>query len=107
MTTTMRRVVVTGTGAVTPLGLDVDQTWEAMVAGRSGVDTIASFDPSDLPVRIAAEVRGFDPAAHFGVRDARRLDRFAQLGLVAARQALAESGLDVAADPERVGVVFG
>ncbi len=103
----MRRVVVTGTGAVTPLGLDVDHTWEAMVAGRSGIDHVASFDPSDLPVRIAAEVRGFDPNAHFGVRDARRLDRFAQLGLVAARQALAESGLDVAAEPERVGVVFG
>ncbi|HYX43878.1 MAG TPA: beta-ketoacyl-ACP synthase II [Acidimicrobiales bacterium] len=102
-----RRVVVTGTGAVTPLGTDVDGTWEAMLAGRSGVAAIARFDPSGLPVRFAAEVRGLDPAAHFGVRDARRLDRFAQLGLVAARQALAQSGLDVSAAPERVGVVFG
>ncbi len=102
-----RRVVVTGTGVVTPLGMGVDKTWEAMLAGRSGVAPIASFDPADLPVRFAAEVRDLDPAAHFGVRDARRLDRFAQLGLIAARQALAESGLDVSAAPERVGVVFG
>ncbi|HEX2192827.1 MAG TPA: beta-ketoacyl-ACP synthase II [Acidimicrobiales bacterium] len=102
-----RRVVVTGTGAVTPLGVDVDETWEAMLAGRSGVDRIASFEASELPVRIAAEVRNLDPDAHFGVRDARRLDRFAQLGMVAARQALAQSGLDVSAGPERVGVVFG
>jgi 3-oxoacyl-[acyl-carrier-protein] synthase II len=102
-----RRVVVTGTGAVTPLGADVDQTWDGMHAGRSGVAPIAAFDPSELPVRFAAEVRHLDPDAHFGARDARRLDRFAQLGLVAARQALAQSGLDVAAAPERVGVVFG
>ena len=102
-----RRVVVTGTGAVTPLGPDVEQTWAAMVAGRSGVGPIRSFDASDLPVRIAAEVRDFSVDEHFGVRDARRIDRFAQLGLVAARQALAQSGLDVAARPERVGVVFG
>ena len=102
-----RRVVVTGTGVVTPIGMDVEATWEAMLAGRSGVAPITSFDPSDLPVRFAAEVRGLDPAAHFGVRDARRLDRFAQLGLVAARQALAESGLDVSVAPDRGGVVFG
>ena len=102
-----RRVVVTGTGAVTPVGMGVDETWEAMLAGRSGVGPVTSFDPADLPVRFAAEVLDLDPAAHFGVRDARRLDRFAQLGLIAARQALAESGLDVSAAPERVGVVFG
>ena len=102
-----RRVVVTGTGAVTPLGADVAEMWEAMLAGRSGVDRIASFDPSELPVHIAAEVRNLDPDAHFGVRDTRRLDRFAQLGMVAARQALAQSGLDVSGAPERVGVVFG
>ncbi len=102
-----RRVVVTGMGAVTPLGNDVDQTWAGMVAGRSGVGPIRSFDPSDLPVRIAAEVRDFSAADHFDVRDARRVDRFAQLGIVAARHAVAQSGIDVAARPERVGVVFG
>ena len=102
-----RRVVVTGTGAVTPLGNDVERTWAGMVDGRSGVGPIRSFDPSDLPVRIAAEVRDFSAADHFDVRDARRVDRFAQLGIVAARQALAQSGLDVARRPDRVGVVFG
>ena len=102
-----RRVVITGVGAVTPLGHDVETTWAAMVAGRSGVGPIRSFDASALPVRIAAEVRDFSPADHFDVRDARRIDRFAQLGLVAARQAVADSGIDVAARPDRVGVVFG
>ncbi|HEV3402196.1 MAG TPA: beta-ketoacyl synthase N-terminal-like domain-containing protein [Acidimicrobiales bacterium] len=102
-----RRVVVTGTGAVTPLGADVQQTWAGMVGGRSGVAPIRSFDASNLPVRIAAEVHDFAAGDHFGVRDARRVDRFAQLGIVAARQALAQSGLDVAARPDRVGVVFG
>jgi 3-oxoacyl-[acyl-carrier-protein] synthase II len=102
-----RRVVVTGMGAVTPLGDDVRQMWAAMVAGRSGVGPIRSFDASALPVRIAAEVRHFEAAGHFDVRDARRVDRFAQLGIVAARQALAQSGLQVAEHPDRVGVVFG
>jgi 3-oxoacyl-[acyl-carrier-protein] synthase II len=101
-----RRVVVTGMGAVTPLGADVEQTWAAMVEGRSGVGPIASFDASQLPVRIAAEVRDFSAHDHFDSRDARRFDRFAHLGLVAARQALAHSGLDVGAEGDRVGVVF-
>jgi 3-oxoacyl-[acyl-carrier-protein] synthase II len=81
--------------------------WNAMVAGRSGVGPIRSFDASGLPVRIAAEVTDFRAEDHFGPRDARRVDRFAQLGLVAARQALADSGLEVGEAPERVGVVFG
>ncbi|MEN3315201.1 MAG: 3-oxoacyl-[acyl-carrier-protein] synthase [Acidimicrobiaceae bacterium] len=102
-----RRIVVTGMGAITPLGASVDATWDAMVAGRSGVGPIRSFDPTGLSVRIAAEVVGFDAADHFDSRDARRMDRFAHLGLVAARQAVAQSGLDVAAAPLRVGVVFG
>jgi len=103
------RIVVTGMGAITPLGPTVEATWTAMVAGRSGVGPIRSFDPAGLSVRIAAEVAegDFDPSEHFESRDTRRMDRFAQLGLVAARQAVADSGLDVAARPERVGVVFG
>ena len=102
-----RRVVVTGMGAVTPLGPDVASTWAAMVAGRSGVAPITLFDAGGLAVRIAAEVKGFEPEAHFGRKDARRVDRFAQLAVVAARQAVADSGLDVGAEAERVGVVFG
>jgi 3-oxoacyl-[acyl-carrier-protein] synthase II len=102
-----RRVVVTGMGAITPLGPDVAATWAAMVAGRSGVGSITSFDASGLAVRIAAEVEGFDPEAHFGRKEARHIDRFAQLAVVAARQAVAGSGIDLAREPERVGVVFG
>lgn len=105
--TVYRRVVVTGMGAVTPLGPDVETTWAAMVAGRSGVGPITLFDAGGLAVRIAAEVKGFDAEAHLGRRDARHLDRFAQLAVVAARQAVTESGLDVAAEAEQVGVVFG
>jgi len=102
-----RRVVVTGAGAVSPLGLTAKESWDGLLAGRSGVATIEAFDPTDFPVRIAAEVAGFDAAAVFGRRRARHLDRFAQFALVAAREALGQSGLEVAADPFRVGVVFG
>ena len=102
-----RRVVVTGIGALSPLGLDAPSTWEALVAGRSGVDKITHFDASEFPVRIAAEVDGFEPEAVFGRRRAKHLDRVGQMALVAAGEAIAASGLDVAADPERVGTVWG
>lgn len=102
-----RRVVVTGMGAVSPLGHDVTSTWDALVAGRSGVGPITLFDASSSPVRIAAEVKGWDGGAVFGAKDARHLDRFCQFALVAARQALGQSGVAVGDDPERVGVVFG
>ena len=104
---TGRRVVVTAIGAITPLGHTADSTWDGLVAGRSGVAGIEGFDSSDLPVRIAAQVRGFDPVAVFGKRVARHLDRVVQLALVATREALESSKLDVAADPHRVGVVYG
>ena len=81
----MRRVVVTGLGAVTPLGLDAQSTWDAAVSGRSGVDWIKSFDASDFPVRIASEVKGFEPEAVVGAKDARRLERNVVLAVAAAR----------------------
>jgi 3-oxoacyl-[acyl-carrier-protein] synthase II len=102
-----RRVVVTGIGAVSPLGLTVASTWEGLVAGRSGVGPVTRFDPDGYPVRIAAEVPGFEPEAWFGRRRARHLDRVTQLALVATAEALETAKLDVGADPERVGVVFG
>jgi 3-oxoacyl-[acyl-carrier-protein] synthase II len=101
-----RRVVVTGVGAVSPLGLDVEQTWQSLVAGRSGVRTITAFDAKDSPVRIAAEVDGFDPVGVFGRRRARHLDRVVQLALVATKEAIETSKLDVASAPERIGVVY-
>jgi 3-oxoacyl-[acyl-carrier-protein] synthase II len=101
-----RRVVVTGMGAISPLGLDVEQTWHALIAGRSGVRTITAFDPQGSDVRIAAEVPGFDAAGFFGRRRARHLDRVVQLALVATKEAIEVSKLDVAVAPERTGVVY-
>jgi 3-oxoacyl-[acyl-carrier-protein] synthase II len=103
----MRRVVVTGLGAVTPLGNDWRSTWDAAVAGRSGIDFISSFDASGYPVRIAAEVKGFDPASVVGPKEARRLDRYVTLGVAAAVEAAADASLDGAYDPSRVGVLLG
>jgi 3-oxoacyl-[acyl-carrier-protein] synthase II len=104
----MDRVLITGIGTVNPLGLDAASTWEAMLAGRSGIGTIAAFDPSAFPVRIAGEVRGFDPAKAASRKDARRMDRSMLLAVAAADEAVADAGLDAdAIDPTRTGVVVG
>src|SRR5215469_7030693 len=87
-----RRIVVTGIGAVSPLGLTAATTWEGLAAGRSGVTKISLFDASPFAVRIAGEVPGFDPEAVFGRRRARHLDRVAQVALVAAGEAIESSG---------------
>jgi len=103
-----RRVVVTGLGMVSPLGLTVAQNWEAVCAGTSGIGPITLFDVSAYPVRIAGEVRGFDPVAVLGAKDARRQDRFVQLGLVAGMEAIADAGIDAhPANAERIGVYIG
>ncbi len=98
------RVVITGLGAITPLGNDVPTLWENLLAGRSGVRRITSFDPSALEVQIAAEVRDFDPVALFGRKEARRNDRFALFALAAADQAIADAGLQFDAE---LGLVTG
>ena len=103
----MRRVVVTGLGAVTPIGGDAPSTWRAAVAGKSGIDFIRSFDASGFPVRVAAEVKDFDPTAVASAKDARRLDRNVLLSLGAAREAVADAGLDGAYSSDRVGILFG
>ncbi|HEU5476387.1 MAG TPA: beta-ketoacyl-ACP synthase II [Gaiellaceae bacterium] len=103
----MRRVVVTGLGAVTPIGADAPSTWRAAVAGESGIDFIRSFDASEFPVRIAAEVKDFDPTQVASPKDARRLDRNVLLSLGAAREAVADSGLDGAYSADRIGILFG
>src|SRR5437660_8601135 len=103
----MRRVVVTGLGAVTPLGNDVPSTWEAAVAGRSGIDFISSFDASAFPVRVAAEVKGFDPTGLASPKEVRRLDRNVLFALAAGTEAVADAGLDGAYEPGRVGILFG
>jgi 3-oxoacyl-[acyl-carrier-protein] synthase II len=103
----MRRVVVTGLGAVTPIGADAPSTWRAAVAGESGIDFISSFDASEFPVRIAAEVKDFDPTQVASPKAARRLDRNVLLSLGAAREAVADAGLDGAYSPDRIGILFG
>ena len=103
-----RRVVVTGLGAVTPVGNDVPTTWASLVAGRSGIGPITLFDASDLAVGIAGEVKGFDPAATIEPKEARRMDRATQFAVVAAREALDDAGLRMdREDPEQVGVYIG
>jgi 3-oxoacyl-[acyl-carrier-protein] synthase II len=103
----MRRVVVTGLGAVTPIGGDAPSTWRAAVAGESGIDFISSFDASEFPVRVAAEVKDFDPTQVTSPKAARRLDRNVLLSLGAAREAVADARLDGAYDAGRVGILFG
>ncbi len=102
----MKRVAVTGVGAVSPLGLDAPSTWRAALAGESGIDWISTFDTDGLPVRIAAEVKGFDPSQVVSTKDARKLERNVLLGVAAGREALADAGLN-GFDPARVGIVFG
>jgi 3-oxoacyl-[acyl-carrier-protein] synthase II len=102
----MRRVAVTGLGAVTPLGHDVRSTWEGALAGRSGVDFIRSFDASGFPVRIASEVKGFDPVDVVGPKEARRLERNVVLAVAAAREAWVDAGAE-GVDPARAGILVG
>src|SRR5215216_5727050 len=102
----MTRVVVTGLGAVTPIGNDVASSWEAALAGRSGVDFIRAFDASEFPVRVAAEVKDFDPTSVVSPKEARKLERNVLFAVAAAREAIGDSGLN-GFDPTRVGIVFG
>jgi beta-ketoacyl-acyl-carrier-protein synthase II len=103
----VKRVAVTGLGAVTPLGLDTAETWRAALAGESGIGWISRFDTDGLPVRVAGEVRGFDPGGVVSAKEARRLERNVLFGVVAGREALDDAGLDGGVDPARVGIVFG
>jgi 3-oxoacyl-[acyl-carrier-protein] synthase II len=98
-----RRVVITGLGMVSSLGLSVDTSWNALLAGESGVNEITLFDSADYPVHFACELKGFDPTVWIDRKAARRMDRFAQIVLAAARQAHEDSGLDVGVNAERIG----
>lgn len=105
---TRRRAVVTGIGAVTPLGLSIAETWDGLVAGRSGVGTITLFDASEMPVRIAGEVPGFDPSRYMSPKEARRMARCSQMAIAAAQEAAADAELSIpVVESERVGVLVG
>jgi 3-oxoacyl-[acyl-carrier-protein] synthase II len=104
---TLRRVVVTGLGAITPLGLDAESSWQGLLAGRCGACPITLFDATGFPSRIAAEVKGFDPSRYMDHKTARRSGRFAQFGTAAARQALEAAGLAVdESTRDRIGIVM-
>lgn len=103
-----KKIVITGLGTVSPLGLDVEKTWQSIVDGVSGVDRITHFDSSKFKNKIAAEVKGFDPKEHFEHREARHLDRFAQFAIVASKQALADSQLEINDENRlRIGAIIG
>lgn len=104
----MRRVVVTGIGLLTPLGNDTASTWGALVAGRSGIGRITSFDVSAYEYSIAGELKGFEPEAHVDAKLLRRVDRSSVLAMAASKQAVTDAGLDIANEPPgTVGVVLG
>ena len=90
-----RRVVVTGVGLVSPLGIGTEATWDALVAGRSGVSTITRFDASDFPVHIAAEVKGFNPEDWIEPKEVKKFDLFVHYALAASQMALDDSGLEI------------
>lgn len=102
-----RRVVVTGLGAITPLGNTVAQTWDAMKAGKNGIAPITLFDTENFKAKLGAEVKEFDPKEHLGVNEALRTDRYTQFALVATQEAVEESGIVGTVQPERFAVFFG
>ena len=104
----MKRVVVTGLGAVTPVGNDVPTMWRALLAGKNGVTRITSFDPSALDSQIAAEVKGFDPSPYLSPKEIKRSERFVQFAVAASKQAVADAGIRIdQEDHFRAGVVIG
>ena len=102
-----RRVVVTGIGAVTPLGNNAADTWESMKNGKNGIGPITLFDTENFKAKLAAEVRGFDPREYLEVKEILRTDRYAQFAVAAAKQAADESGIEGTVEPERFAVLFG
>jgi len=107
MTGSRRRVVVTGMGAICPVGNTVADAWKAIAAGKSGITPITRFDAGGFETRFAGEVKEFDPAASIGRKESRRMDRFTQLSVAATREAVTGSRLDVASDANRIGVLVG
>src|SRR5512142_1087475 len=103
-----RRVVITGLGLISPVGIGVEESWSALVAGKSGIGPITLFDASSFPTRIAGEVKGFDPEQFMERKEVRRNDRFIHFAVAAAEMAFLDAGLDMAReDPERVGAIVG
>ena len=101
----MKKIVVTGMGAVTPVGIGVENYWNNITAGASGIDTIKTFDPSELAVQIAGEVKDFNPSDYLPKDLIRKTDPFMQYAYIAAEEAMKQSGIKI--EPERTGIVMG
>ncbi|RPI85292.1 MAG: hypothetical protein EHM41_11290, partial [Chloroflexi bacterium] len=105
---TIRRVVITGMSAITPLGTSLQQLWDGLLTCKSGIQRITQFDASDLPCQIAGEINDFDPTDYLDRKEARRIPRVAQISLAAAIDAVKDAKLpETMPEPERAGVVFG
>ena len=103
-----KRVVVTGLGCVSPVGNNVEETWQALLAGKSGATNITQFDASQHKTKFAAEVKGFDGVALFGVREARKMDRFTQFAMAATLEALEQANYEInESNRDRVGILIG
>lgn len=102
-----KHIVITGIGAISPVGLTVAESWESALAGRSGVRRMTLVDPEEFSSQIAGEVKGFDPLDHFDHKLAKRTDRYTQFAMIASREAFADSGLEGNISPERLGVIIG
>ncbi|MBA7681716.1 3-oxoacyl-[acyl-carrier-protein] synthase 2 [subsurface metagenome] len=102
------RVVITGTGTLCPLGVNVSTTWEGLIAGKSGIDHITLFDPESHETKIAGEVKGFEPTNYINRKDARRMDRFAQMAVAASLEAMEQSGLQInSSNQDSIGIIIG
>ena len=103
----MRRVVITGLGAITPIGNDINSLWESVKAGKCGIDKITHYDITDKKISLAGEVKDFNPEDFIDKKEARRMDRVTQFAIVAAKEAMVDSGIDLnKVDRNRFGVVF-
>ena len=103
-----RRVVITGMGAITPIGLSVDEFWDSVKQGKIGFDTITKFDASEYKCQLAAEVKGFEGKNYMDFKAAKRMELFSQYAVAAAKEAMADSGIDMEKeDPFRIGVSIG
>ncbi|MEE0873774.1 MAG: beta-ketoacyl synthase N-terminal-like domain-containing protein, partial [Ruminococcus sp.] len=101
----MKRIVITGMGAITPVGIGVEEYWRGITSGVSGIDIIKSFDPGELAVQIAGEVKNYNPSDHLPKDLIRKTDPFMQYAYIAAEEAIKQSGIEI--EPERTGIVMG
>ncbi len=103
-----RRVAITGIGMLTPIGISKEEYWSALIEGKSGISRVTHFDPRDFPCQIAGEIKNFNPIDYIDSKKVRRQDRFVQFAIVASKDAIKDSGLELTKeDPKRIGVIFG